>query len=73
MIRLAALSFVLASIPMSPVTAEEGHLVAKLCNGGTLLIPLGSPDNSDLPEPPEASACHAAVCRPQDAKPTQNP
>lgn len=56
---------VLAIIPMAMGTTPEAQrpstLMAKLCNGGTLEIPLGGGDEPDIPC--TAKACHAGSCR----------
>ena len=42
--------------------AESPALVAQLCNGGTITIPLGPED--DVPaDPCRIDACHAGNCR----------
>ena len=61
--RAVALAFVLASIPAPPANAEGDVLIAVLCNGGTIAIPLGD-DKAPYPNKPcELQACHAATCR----------
>ncbi len=61
--RLAGLAFVLASLPAPPATAESGVLIAQLCNGGTIAIPLGDGKAPPPPEPCSMKACHAGNCR----------
>ena len=61
--RTVALGFVLASIPAPPASAEGEVLVAMLCNGGTIAIPLGEGEGPAPTGPCELQACHAATCR----------
>ena len=61
--RAVALAFVLASIPAPPANAEGDVLIAVLCNGGTIAIPLGDGKAPSPAEPCELQACHAATCR----------
>ena len=65
--RLAAFAFVLASIPAPPASAEADVLIAMLCNGGTIAIPIEDGDAPAPSKPCELQACHAATCR-QSAK-----
>ncbi|MEM7666269.1 MAG: hypothetical protein AAF250_10480 [Pseudomonadota bacterium] len=56
---------ILAVLPMitGPLPAEEKSLVATLCGGGTITIPLG--DNDEPKRDCHPKACHAANCRKQ--------
>ncbi len=52
----------------TPVTAQlvkppSKELVAKLCNGGEIRIPLKSSQDEDEPHCPEGKGCHAGICR----------
>lgn len=64
----AALHLALAAlIPVliGPLPDQGADITARLCNGGTITIPLG--DGSPAPEdrcPPKG--CHAATCREKD-------
>lgn len=61
----AALSFALAAlIPalIGPLPAESEAITAKLCNGGTITIPLGN-DNPADDRNCHPQACHAGNCR----------
>jgi hypothetical protein len=69
MMRLAALSFLLATIPSAPANADGNVLLAQLCNGGTITIPLGNDDNPAPIEPCHIKACHAGACRQKAIKP----
>lgn len=56
---------IFAVLPMitGPLPEEEKSLVAALCGGGTITIPLG---NNDQPKRDcHPKACHAANCRKQ--------
>lgn len=61
----AALPFALAAlIPVliGPLPAEEEAITAKLCNGGTITIPV----SNDAPEDKgncHPKGCHAGACR----------
>ena len=61
--RTVALAFVLASIPAQPANAEAEVLIAALCNGGTIAIPLGEDKAPPPNKPCELQACHAETCR----------
>ena len=55
----------IAMVPMmvgSP-PAQEKSIVAALCNGGTISIPLRDGGKRELPEPCQMKACHAGTCR----------
>lgn len=69
MMRLAALAFVLVSMPAPPVSAEQDVLIAQLCSGGTITIPLGNDEQPSPAEPCHLKACHAGTCRPKVIKP----
>lgn len=56
---------ILALLPMAigPLPQDGPRtIVAKLCAGGTVTIPLGDKDPA-LPEPCPFKACHAGGCR----------
>jgi hypothetical protein len=64
----AALPFaLLALVPVliGPLPAENNAITAKLCNGGTITIPLGddAPADDGNCHP---KGCHAGNCRPKD-------
>jgi hypothetical protein len=66
----AALPLALAAlIPamIGPLPTEGGAAItARLCNGGTITIPLG--DDAPAPEGDcHPKGCHAGTCRPKDA------
>lgn len=69
MMRLAALAFVLMSIPAPPASADGNVLVAQLCNGGTITIPFGDDETPSPAEPCHLKACHAGTCRQKSSKP----
>ena len=59
----------IAMVPMmlgSP-PVQEKSLVAALCNGGTISIPLKDSNKrdggKDRPDPCQMKACHAGTCR----------
>ena len=54
----------LAMVPMMVglPPAQERSLVAALCNGGTISIPLKD-DGKEQPQPCAMKACHAGTCR----------
>lgn len=62
MIKVFAL---LALIPgaIGPLPQGEEVLVATLCNGGTIEIPLGDGDGRDSERDCHPQACHAGTCR----------
>lgn len=63
--NLAVFGFV-ALLPMmiGPPPAQERSIVAGLCNGGTISIPLRKGgDGRDVPDPCPVKACHAGACR----------
>lgn len=67
----AALHFALAALVpvlVGPLPAAPATLTAKLCNGGTITIPLGK----DVPPPQDdrchPKACHAGTCREREKK-----
>lgn len=66
--RLAAFAFLLASIPAPPANAEADVLIAALCNGGTISIPLGDRKDKAPDEPCDLKACHAGTCRPKSKR-----
>lgn len=56
--------FVLLPVALGPLPQDEGQrtLVARLCAGGEITIPLGDKDPA-LPESCPFKACHAGGCR----------
>ncbi len=56
----------LALVPMMMGTAPRSGtgeaLVAQLCNGGTITIPLGDDEQNDREFCPK-NACHSSTCR----------
>nr|WP_298895711.1 hypothetical protein [uncultured Altererythrobacter sp.] len=68
MMRLAVLSFLLASIPAAAASADGNVLIAQLCNGGTIAIPLGNDDKPAPIKPCHIKACHAGTCRQKAVK-----
>ena len=52
----------LLPVMSGPLPAEARKLTARLCNGGTIMIPLG---DGGPPEdaPCHPKACHAGACR----------
>ena len=61
--RFAALAFVAASTPVPPVGSENDVVIAKLCNGGTIEIPIGNREKEQPSAPCHFKACHAGTCR----------
>lgn len=65
----AALSFALASLVpvlIGPLPAQQQAITAKLCNGGTITIPLGDGDTPADNGNCHPKACHAGNCRDKD-------
>lgn len=61
----AALHFALAALVpvlIGPLPAENTAITAKLCNGGTITIPLGN-DNPAEDSNCHPKGCHAGNCR----------
>ncbi len=58
----------LVPVMLGPLPAQQEAIIAKLCNGGTITIPLGDgappPDNGCHPK-----GCHAGTCRENDKAP----
>lgn len=58
---------VLAVVPMItgplPQDEETKQLIAKLCNGGEIVIPLGNDDAPKQERDCEMQGCHAGTCR----------
>lgn len=54
----------LALVPMmaGPIDQRERAITARLCNGGTLVIPVGEDDGGSAPHCPQ-KVCHAGTCR----------
>lgn len=61
--RIAALALLAGSLPQAP--AQGATIVAQLCNGGSITIPMGGEDQPQPPAPCPAKACHAGTCRKQ--------
>ena len=55
----------LALIPVmiGPLPAQAETITAKLCNGGTITIPLGDDDAPVQDENCHPKGCHAGSCR----------
>ena len=56
---------VLLPVMIGPLPAEHATLTARLCNGGTIEIPVGG----DAPAPEKdchPKGCHAGTCRQKD-------
>lgn len=54
----------LALVPVlvGPLPQQEKAMIAQLCNGGTITIPLG--DDTPAPDPNcHPKGCHAGTCR----------
>ena len=64
---LAAMAIV--PLAIGPVPEEDPVLIATLCNGGTIAIPLGNKDETPKRDCHQ-KACHAGTCR-QKAKTTK--
>ena len=65
----AALPYALAAlIPVliGPLPAESTAITAKLCNGGTITIPVGDDDRPAQDENCHPKGCHAGTCRAKD-------
>jgi hypothetical protein len=66
-----ALPFALAAllpVMLGPLQAEEQAITAKLCNGGTITIPMG--DGGDPVEDRNChpKGCHAGTCREKEKR-----
>lgn len=61
--KLAAFAFIAATLPAPPAGAEGDVLIAKLCNGGTIEIPIGDSEDQEPKGPCHLQACHAGTCR----------
>ena len=67
MIKLIALAALLP-VALGPLPQEERVLTARLCNGGTITIPLD--DRDDAPgRDCHPDACHAGTCREKTKRP----
>ncbi|AUX69212.1 hypothetical protein CHX26_06620 [Porphyrobacter sp. HT-58-2] len=64
------LSFALAAlvpVMLGPLPAQAEVITAKLCNGGTITIPLG--DDAPAQDPNcHPKGCHAGACREKDKR-----
>ncbi|WP_128893177.1 hypothetical protein [Erythrobacter sp. HKB08] len=58
--KLAAIA-VLAPLVLPTQPVEASGLVAELCGGGSIVLPIDLP--ADEPAPCNEKACHAAQCR----------
>jgi len=63
---LAALVPVLVGPLPAPAAAAADTLTARLCNGGTITIPLGERERPAQDSPCHPKACHAGSCRAKD-------
>jgi hypothetical protein len=62
---MSALPLALAAlipVMIGPLPAQSTAITAKLCNGGTITIPLGG-DAPAEDEPCHPKGCHAGSCR----------
>lgn len=65
----AALPFALAALVpvlIGPLPAERDTITARLCNGGTISIPLGDGDAPADDGQCHPKGCHAGNCRERD-------
>ncbi len=62
--RLATLALLAASMPVATPQAVGGTMVARLCGGGSIAIPMKD-GPAPLPEPCPMKACHSGSCRRQ--------
>lgn len=65
----AAISFALAALVpvlVGPLPAEAATITAKLCNGGTITIPVGGDDAPEDQSNCHPKGCHAGTCREKD-------
>ena len=53
----------LVPVLIGPLPAEAGAITAKLCNGGTITIPVGGDDRPAKDENCHPKGCHAGACR----------
>jgi hypothetical protein len=63
---MSALPFALAAllpVMLGPLPAEEQAITAKLCNGGTITIPLGDGETPADEGNCHPKGCHAGTCR----------
>lgn len=61
---------VLALIPVmiGPLPAQAETITAKLCNGGTITIPIGNGDGPVQDEKCHPKGCHAGSCREKEKR-----
>jgi hypothetical protein len=57
----------LVPVMLGPLPAQAETITARLCNGGTITIPVG--DGTPAPdEPCHPKGCHAGSCREKDKR-----
>lgn len=59
----------LVPVLVGPLPAAPATLTAKLCNGGTITIPLGKDGPPAQDDHCHPKACHAGTCREREKKP----
>jgi hypothetical protein len=61
---------ILALIPVmvGPLPAQADTITAKLCNGGTITIPLGDGETPSQDENCHPKGCHAGSCREKERR-----
>ena len=67
----AALPFALAAlvpVMLGPLPAEEQAITAKLCNGGTITIPVGDGEAPADEGNCHPKGCHAGTCREKEKR-----
>ncbi|MEE4316441.1 hypothetical protein [Erythrobacter dokdonensis] len=57
----------LAPVLTGPPPAESASITAKLCNGGTITIPIGD-DNPRPDQNCHPKGCHAGTCREKEKR-----
>lgn len=63
--RTATLALLAGSMPLQPASAQGAMIVARLCDGSSIAIPLGGDEEPQPLTPCPAKACHAGACRKQ--------
>lgn len=67
---MTALPFAFAAllpVMLGPLPAEEQAITAKLCNGGTITIPMGDGDPTE-DRNCHPKGCHAGTCREKEKR-----
>lgn len=62
---LAILNFATSPLLAETTSEEDKVLIAKLCGGGEIRIPIGQSKEEQDPHCPDGKACHAGSCRKQ--------